>query len=45
MFIAFVYSCLRLLLDVVDVMLRVHEPEAEGAIPDPRSRRQIRWRL
>ena len=29
MLFAFIYSVLRLLLDVVDVRLRVHDPEAE----------------
>ena len=29
MVFAYVYSCLRLLLDVVDIRLRVHNPEAE----------------
>ena len=29
MLFAFAYSCLRLLLDVSDIRLRVHNPEAE----------------
>ena len=29
MLFAFLYSCLRLLLDVVDVRLRVRDPEVE----------------
>ena len=29
MLFAFLYSCLRLVLDVADVRLRVHDPEAE----------------